>query len=100
MTDAITVALITGAFALIGQLLIARANSKELFAKLDKQSELADTQLNAKLEKWQAVTDTKIEELTREVRKHNSFAERLPVIEEKIKVANNRIADLERKENT
>ena len=45
--------------------------------------------------KSQAVTDIKIEELTREVRKHNSFAEKIPVIEEQIKVANHRIDDLE-----
>lgn len=45
--------------------------------------------------KAQAVTDVKIEELAREVRKHNSFAEKIPVIEEQIKVANHRIDDLE-----
>lgn len=45
--------------------------------------------------KSQAVTDVKIEELIREVRKHNSFAEKIPVIEEQIKVANHRIDDLE-----
>lgn len=45
--------------------------------------------------KSQAVTDVKIEELTQEVRKHNSFAEKIPVIEEQIKVANRRIDDLE-----
>ena len=45
--------------------------------------------------KSQTVTDVKIEELTREVRKHNSFAEKIPVIEEQIKVANHRIDDLE-----
>lgn len=98
MTEAVIVALITGAFALAGQFLIARRNNEQLYAKLDKQSELADSQLNAKLEKWQAVTDTKLEELTREVRKHNNFAERLPVLEEKMKVADHRIADLEKKE--
>ena len=43
----------------------------------------------------QAVTDTKLEELTREVREHNSFAQRVPVIEEQIKVINHRIQDLE-----
>ena len=43
-----------------------------------------------------AVADqSKIEELTREVREHNNFAKRVPVLEEKIKVANNRISDLE-----
>lgn len=44
-----------------------------------------------------AVTETKLEELTREVRMHNNFALRVPVIEEQIKVANHRIDDLERK---
>ncbi len=63
--------------------------------KLDKQSELADARLEAKLDKAQAVTDTKIEELTREVRAHNNFAQRVPVLEEQIKVANHRIGDLE-----
>ena len=45
--------------------------------------------------KTQAVTDTKLEELTREVREHNNFARRVPVLEEQIKVINHRIADLE-----
>ena len=44
----------------------------------------------------QAVTDCKIEELTREVREHNNFAKRMPVVEEQIKVINHRIDDLER----
>ena len=44
-----------------------------------------------------AVTDTKIEELTCEVRAHNTFAQRVPVLEEQIKVANHRITDLENK---
>lgn len=46
--------------------------------------------------KSQAIIDTKIEELTREVREHNNFAKRMPVVEEKIKVINHRIDDLER----
>lgn len=67
--DAIIAAVISGVVTLAGVLI---ANSKA-----------------------QAVTDVKIEELTREVRKHNSFAEKIPVIEEQIKVANHRIDDLE-----
>ena len=47
--------------------------------------------------KSQAVTDTKLEELTREVRAHNNFVQRVPVLEEKVKVASHRIADLEHK---
>lgn len=46
--------------------------------------------------KSQAVTETKLEELTREVRAHNNFAQRIPVLEEQIKVANHRIEDLEK----
>lgn len=45
--------------------------------------------------KTQAVTETKLEELTREVREHNNFAKRMPVVEEQIKVINHRIEDLE-----
>lgn len=68
----IIVALITGAITLFGVLI---ANSKS-----------------------QAVTDTKLGELTREVREHNNFAKRVPVLEEQIKVANHRIDDLEKLE--
>ena len=46
-------------------------------------------------QKSQAVTDTKLEELTREVREHNNFARRVPVLEEQMKVVNHRIDDLE-----
>ena len=46
----------------------------------------------------QAVTDTKLEELTREVREQNNFARRVPILEEQMKVANHRIADLEQNE--
>ena len=46
--------------------------------------------------KTQAVTETKLDELTREVREHNNFARRMPVVEEQIKVINHRIEDLER----
>ena len=45
--------------------------------------------------KSQAVTETKLDELTREVREHNGFARRMPVVEEQIKVINHRIEDLE-----
>jgi len=45
--------------------------------------------------KQQAITDTKLDELTREVREHNDFARRVPVVEEQIKVMNHRISDLE-----
>lgn len=55
----------------------------------------ANAKMSKDLEKAQAVTDTRIEELTREVREHNNFARRVPVLEEKAKVADHRISDLE-----
>lgn len=69
MTETIICAIITGGVTLAGVLV---ANSRT-----------------------QAITDTKLEELTREVREHNHFAQRMPVVEEQIKVINHRIADLE-----
>ena len=69
VSDAILVAIISSVVTLVGVLI---SNSKT-----------------------QAVTETKLEELTREVREHNGFAKRMPVIEEKIKVINNRLKDLE-----
>lgn len=91
MSESIMVAVVTGLFAVAAEVVIAIVNSKAMIAKLEKQSELDD----ARLEKAQAVTDTKIDELTREVRKHNGFAERIPVLEKKISVANHRISDIE-----
>lgn len=95
MSDAVIVAIITGVFAVIGQLLISKANAKDLYAKLDKQSELSDANLKAELSKYQAVTDEKIAELTREVRKHNNFAEKIPVMEAEEKRLNERLKALE-----
>lgn len=69
MTESIIVALVTGSMTLIGVLI---ANNKQ-----------------------QAVTDTKLDELTREVREHNDFARRVPILEEQMKVVNHRIFDLE-----
>lgn len=84
MSDAVVAVIITGVFSVIVQLIISHNASKDLYAKLDKQSEISDAKLDAKLEKYQAVTDTKIDELCREVREHNNFAKRMPVLEEKI----------------
>ena len=69
MTEAIITALITGGLTLAGGLI---SNGKA-----------------------QAITETRLDELTREVREHNNFARRVPVVEEQIKVVNHRLADLE-----
>lgn len=52
--------------------------------------------MEAQLDKAQAITDTKLEALTEEVRKHNDFARRVPVLEERVKVINHRLDDLEK----
>lgn len=80
MTEAIIVALITGGLSLAGVVAtcLATARKNETAMKVS-----------------QAVTDTKIDELTREVRLHNGFAEKIPVMQEQIKVINNRLNDLE-----
>lgn len=80
---------------MIAQLIISKSNARELYAKLDKQSELADTNLKAELSRYQAVTDEKIDELTREVRRHNEFATRVPLIEAENNRQNERIKALE-----
>jgi TolA-binding protein len=80
MSEAIIVAIITGGLSLIGSIVSNNRTAQSMDAKLDKQ---------------QAVTETKLEELTREVRAHNNFAQRVPVLEEQIKVVNHRIEDLE-----
>lgn len=85
MSEAIIVAIITGGLSLIG-----------VIVSNNRTAQSMDKSMDAKLDKQQAVTETKLEELTREVRAHNNFAQRIPVLEEQIKVANHRIADLEK----
>lgn len=84
--------IITALGSLLAVIITNRANND----KIMHQMELQQLNIKAELEKAQAITDTKITELTREVREHNNFAKRVPVIEEQIKVANHRIEDLER----
>ena len=80
MSEAISVALITRGISLLGIIYSSNKTAQAMDSKLDKQ---------------QAVMETKMDELTREVREHNNFAKRMPVVEEQIKVINHRIEDLE-----
>ena len=80
MTESILVALITGCLSLMGVVISSRTSSR-------KTEQSIQTSM--------AVTDTKLDELTREVRTHNHFAQRMPVVEEQIKIINHRIGDLE-----
>jgi hypothetical protein len=81
MINDILVALITGGLSLLGVIITCSHSNR---------------QIEHKIETAQAVTDCKVEELTREVREHNNFAQRIPVVEEQIKVINHRISDLEK----
>lgn len=83
MSEAIIVALITGGLSVLGVVLTNISSNRKMQSEMKTQ---------------QAVTDTKIDELTREVREHNGFAKRMPVVEEQIKVINHRIKDIEKKE--
>ena len=76
----ILIALITGCASLLGVILTNRSANDKMMQNMNVT---------------QAVTDEKIAELTREVRAHNHFAERMPVVEEQIKVINHRLGDLE-----
>ena len=80
MSEAVVVALITGGMSLAGVVATCLATAR----KTEKSQAIA-----------QAVTDTKIQELTREVRLHNNFAQRIPVVEEQIKTIQHRLSDLE-----
>lgn len=81
MGEAILVAIISGGLSLVGTIITVLMSAR----KTEQSMAIS-----------QAVTDTKITELTREVREHNGFAQRIPVIEEQIRVANHRIDDLEK----
>lgn len=84
MSDGIIGSLITGGLSLIAVIFTNVSANKKIVS--DIKSEVKTNQ---------AVTDEKITELTREVREHNNFARRMPVVEEQIKVINHRIKDLE-----
>lgn len=81
MTEGIIVAVITVVGAIIAALIQGNLTASKLTLEIDKKL---------------AISETKMDELTREVREHNDFARRVPVIEEQIKVINHRIDDLER----
>lgn len=84
MTEGIIIALITGGLALLGTIVSSRATVNKV-----------NQTLMQNLSTSNAVMETRMDELTREVRAHNNFAQRMPVVEEQIKVINHRIEDLE-----
>lgn len=95
MSDALITAIVTAVLTLLGVVIQSRAQYHATMAEMQRQSELSDQKLDAKLERHMAVTDEKIDELTREVRKHNDFVTRVPILEEKAKATDRRLTDLE-----
>lgn len=86
--------IIVAALSLLGTVITVWAANKHTLAELDKKSELSDAKIDAKLERHQAVTDTKIDELTRQVEKHNSMIERTYKLEGRMNEAEHDIRDL------
>ena len=80
MSEAVLVAVITGGMSLVGVIITGMVTAR----KNENATRIA-----------QAITDTKIDELTREVREHNGFARRMPVVEEQIRVIHHRLKNLE-----
>ena len=81
MDASVIVSIITNLATIATVIIKTKSSNKEIIGKLETK---------------QAVTDTKIDNLTSEVREHNNFARRMPVVEEQIKVINHRLEDLER----
>lgn len=80
MTEAIWVAVITGAVAVIGDIVVSAKNTRELYAKLDKQSELADERIKGEI----AVIHTEIADLRKTVEKHNNVIQRTYALETEV----------------
>ena len=89
MSEAIIVALITVAGSIIVQVFISRANTRDLYAKLDKQSEISDQRIQGEID----VIKTEIRQLTVQVEKHNQVIDRTYALENRMGVAEERISD-------
>lgn len=91
--NTVITAIITGGLALIGVIVTSLTSNR----KVENQLQTSQAVMETKYEMSQKAINERIEALTEEVRKHNNFASRMPVVEEQIKVANHRIEDLERR---
>lgn len=86
MSEAIICSLITGGLAFAGVLVTNLTNKNKIV-----------NDIKLEFTKYQATTNAEIKELTREVREHNGFAKRMPVVEEQVKTINRRLDNLEKK---
>lgn len=95
---AVIVAVITGIFALAGQMVLSRSSYAKVLSEIEKRSEISDVKMEGQIEKMQSMWELQMNQLAASVNKHNAFGERIPVLEEKIRVLDNRVSELERRE--
>ena len=98
MSEGIITALITGGLAFAGVLVTKFSGNNKLVNDIKTENNKVINAFKLEVTKNQAVTDTKIEELTREVREHNNFAKRMPVVENEIKHIEEKMTELHKKD--
>ena len=94
MSEGIITALITGGLAFAGVLVTKFSGNTKLVNDIKTENNKVINAFKLEVTKNQAITDTKIEELTREVREHNNFAKRMPVVENEIKHIEEKMSEL------
>ena len=98
MSEGIITALITGGLAFAGVLVTKFSGNKKIISDIKVENTKVINEFKLEVTKNQAITDTKIEELTREVREHNNFAKRMPVVENEILHIEERMKELHKKD--
>lgn len=89
--ESIIVALIAGGLSLVGTIITVRQNNQKIIHDMKDEFRKEMQEMKTEFVKSKAITDTKLEDLTQEVRRHNGFAERVPVLEQQVKGINDKI---------
>ena len=89
--ESIIVALIAGGLSLVGTIITVQNNNQKIIREMKAEFSKEMQDMKMEFVKSKAVTDTKLEDLTQEVRRHNSFAERVPILEQQVKGINEKI---------
>ena len=99
MSESIIVALVTGALAIIGNIILTHQSNQKVLLELEKRSEISDVKLEGQITQMRGVWEVKLQSLTEAVNKHNGFAERIPVLEEKVRGMELRLDEVEKAVN-
>lgn len=89
--ESIIVALIAGGLSLVGTIITVQSNNQKIIREMKAEFSKEMQEIKTEFVKSKAITDTKLEDLTQEVRRHNNFAERVPVLEQTVKGINEKI---------